>query len=174
VRTATPTVPGAPTNTATPVGPSPTGGVRTATRTPQSARTATPTNTVPSGTTLAQAIGSGETTIIVNNGNLLPESGTLLIDSERIRFQGRTGNTLLNVIRGVDGTARASHSAGASVTLVETPTPTNTVPGGPSIIDYSSTAEGASCSMTSGPTANPFLWASMAVAALIGVRRRRP
>ena len=143
-----PTTPTGPTNTPsgpthTPSGPTNTPGGPTATptgptKTPSgptntpggATRTATATGTVvvtPGRTTLATAITASQMTIPVTNLSGFPNSGTVLIDSEAITYNGTTtllggpGGTLNNAVRGANGTTAATHAAGATVTLISSP-----------------------------------------------------
>ncbi len=67
--------------------------------------------------TLATTINPTTTSIQVASGSsfTLLEQGTILIDSEKIRFDGVVGNTLTNCIRGYGGTTATAHTAGAAV-----------------------------------------------------------
>jgi len=64
--------------------------------------------------TLTQACGTNDSTLYVN-GN--PSSDIVNIDSERIRIWAH-GTTVLQVIRGYDGSVAASHALGATVAPV--------------------------------------------------------
>src|SRR5205814_2189080 len=71
--------------------------------------------------TLSAAINSSTTTITVPDSSTIPRSNfTIVIDSEQMGVTGNTNNPSptpdsLTVIRGVNGTTAASHSAGASL-----------------------------------------------------------
>lgn len=68
-------------------------------------------------TYLDTAINSSQTTITVINANAYPTSGTVTIDSEKISYTGKTGNTLTGCVRGVESTTAASHIAYSTVTF---------------------------------------------------------
>lgn len=72
-------------------------------------------------TTLNGGIGSGDTSVLVNDGSVFPSSGNFrcLIDSEIVRVTARSSNTL-TVTRGAEGTTAATHSSGANVTAIIT------------------------------------------------------
>jgi hypothetical protein len=62
---------------------------------------------------LGAPLGTDETTIPVSGvRNQTPESGTILIEDELIRYGGRTHTSLLNCQRGFDGTTPAPHHEG--------------------------------------------------------------
>lgn len=67
--------------------------------------------------TLTTSVNSTVTSIVVASTTdfFLLEAGTILIGTEKIRFDGVVGNTLTNCIRGYDGTTAAAHTAGATV-----------------------------------------------------------
>jgi len=58
---------------------------------------------------LATSINSSVTTIALTDASTYPNSGTVTIDSERITYASRDGNTLMGCVRGVGGTTAASH-----------------------------------------------------------------
>ena len=67
----------------------------------------------PSTVTLNGGIDGVTTTIVVNNTTGLSSAGGhILIDSERIKYTGFTGNTLNGVVRGFAGTTGAAHTNG--------------------------------------------------------------
>lgn len=66
-------------------------------------------------TTLASAIGSSDTTIVVGSTTGFLSSGTLRIDQELMDYAGVTGSTFTGVTRGAHGTTAASHSSGVPV-----------------------------------------------------------
>jgi hypothetical protein len=67
--------------------------------------------------TLTTTINPTATSIVVGSTTdfAFLEVGTILIDSEKIRFDGVVGSTLTNCIRGYDGTTAVAHTAGATV-----------------------------------------------------------
>lgn len=79
-------------------------------------RTATLTNPFSTfTTTLTAAINATATVIpVATVANLAPQ-GTVKIDNEELYYGGINGLTLINVIRGVDGTLAAPHTTGALV-----------------------------------------------------------
>jgi hypothetical protein len=64
---------------------------------------------------LSTAISSTDTSIILLNASTYPNSGTLVIDSEQIFYDGIGVNTLYNCVRGYGGTTAASHVAYSTV-----------------------------------------------------------
>lgn len=70
----------------------------------------------PVTTTLNGAINNLVTTITVASTTSFPSAGKIKIDSEVISYTGLTATTFTGCTRGVDGTAAASHSNGATVT----------------------------------------------------------
>lgn len=63
------------------------------------------------------AINSSQTTISVLNGNTYPPTGTVTIDSEKISYTSKSGNTLTGCVRGAESTTAASHLAYSTVSL---------------------------------------------------------
>lgn len=76
------------------------------------------------GTTLNDAggINNSDTSAIVASATGMPATGNfrIKIDSELILVGSRSGTTLSGLIRGIEGTAAASHSDGAAVDVVVT------------------------------------------------------
>ncbi len=66
--------------------------------------------------------GAGETTLELADGSDALAGQTLLIGSEQMYVEARQSNTL-TVRRGVNGTARMGHGAGAQVSVFEYPLP---------------------------------------------------
>lgn len=64
------------------------------------------------------AINSAVTSLVLDDAQLLKPSGYLLINDEILYYASRSGNTLSGVIRGVLGTAAASHSNNVKVFVV--------------------------------------------------------
>lgn len=60
---------------------------------------------------LDTAINASQNTITLVNANTYPDSGTVTIDSEKIAYTGKTGNTLTGCTRGAESTTAASHLA---------------------------------------------------------------
>ena len=58
---------------------------------------------------LATAINSTVTTIALTNADSYPESGIIQIDSEKISYTAKSGNTLTGCVRGAAATTAASH-----------------------------------------------------------------
>jgi len=58
---------------------------------------------------LSTAINSSVTTIALDNASTYPESGIVQIDSEKISYAAKSGNTLTGCVRGVESTTAASH-----------------------------------------------------------------
>jgi hypothetical protein len=71
--------------------------------------------------TLSAGCTSGDTTITVTTGSSFPATGNfrILVDSEIMVVTARSSNTL-TVTRGAEGTSAASHSGGATVTMILT------------------------------------------------------
>lgn len=76
-----------------------------------------PTGTVSNQSTLNMAGGlsSSATTVTVTSGTPFATSGVVKIDSEIIKYTGKSGNDLTGCTRGWAGTTAASHSNGAVV-----------------------------------------------------------
>ncbi len=77
--------------------------------------------TDPSPTTITSAMsatnpGNGGTLNVASTTGY-PENGTLVIDQERIQYEGKTATSFKNILRGADGTTPASHSANATIDL---------------------------------------------------------
>jgi hypothetical protein len=68
-------------------------------------------------TYLATAINSSVTTIALTDTSTFPMTGTITVDSEKISYTAKDGNTLLGCVRGVGGTTAASHDLYAYVTF---------------------------------------------------------
>ena len=68
--------------------------------------------------TLNGTIASGVTSLVVTTGTCFPTSGRfrILIDTELIIVDARSGTTLSSLTRGAEGTSAASHTSGATVT----------------------------------------------------------
>ena len=74
-------------------------------------------------TETANAIADVTTTsVTVSSRTGVEAAHTLLIDSEQVYVKSYSGNTL-TVVRGVNGTTAASHSAGAAIDIYEYPGP---------------------------------------------------
>lgn len=66
---------------------------------------------------LDTAINATQTSISLVNASAYPASGTVTIDSEKISYTGKTGNTLTGCVRGVESTTAASHLAYSTVSF---------------------------------------------------------
>ena len=70
-------------------------------------------------TTAGEDIDATETAITVTNAIKLPgsttEPGEIMIEAERIRYTGKSGNTLTGCVRGIGGTAATTHANGTSI-----------------------------------------------------------
>ncbi len=77
--------------------------------------------TIPSATTLNGSISSSTPAdgggVTVASAAGYPAAGTLVIESERIQYEGKTTTTFTGLTRGVDGTAKSAHSSGVGVAL---------------------------------------------------------
>jgi hypothetical protein len=160
-----------PTGTATSLRtatPSRTGAAATPTPSPsvRASVTATAAASPAAQIHLATSIGATDTTLAVDNASSLPNSGTVLIDSERIVYSGKSGNQLTGLTRGANGTTAASHSANALVTLViPRPPATQPLP-----LEWEAIGEGAGCA-----TAGDGGWSFTVLAGVVvlwAVRRR--
>lgn len=58
---------------------------------------------------LDTAIDSSITTVTLLNASSYPSTGVIIIDSEHIEYNGISNNTLLNCVRGYNGSTAASH-----------------------------------------------------------------
>jgi hypothetical protein len=81
-------------------------------------------------TTLASAMGSGDTTATVGATAGYPSTGTLIIDSnEAVTYTGITSTTFTGLTRGALGTTAVSHTSGTAVhNLLLTAVATSTTP----------------------------------------------
>lgn len=68
-------------------------------------------------TTLSAQLLAGETNTALANTANLPPSGILTIDAEQIRYTGTTPSSFTGLVRGVNSTTPATHSAGAVVNV---------------------------------------------------------
>lgn len=66
---------------------------------------------------LDTAINASQNTITLVNANTYPDSGTVTIDSEKITYTGKTGNTLTGCTRGAESTTAASHLVNSTVSF---------------------------------------------------------
>jgi Tfp pilus assembly protein PilX len=64
---------------------------------------------------LSSAITSSATTLPVASAASFPAQGRVVVDRESIDYAAISGNSLIGVTRGVDGTLASSHASGASV-----------------------------------------------------------
>lgn len=69
-------------------------------------------------TTISADVTLTSTTITVASATNLPEKGTIKINSENIKFGNRSGTTLSDLSRAQDGTTKATHTSGDTVTYV--------------------------------------------------------
>lgn len=68
--------------------------------------------------TLAATMGAADTVLTLNDASQFPPSGAISIDNEIVYFTGKgTGNTLIGLLRGQDGTAPAAHAPGVLVDM---------------------------------------------------------
>jgi hypothetical protein len=66
---------------------------------------------------LATSINSSVTTIALTDTSTFPMSGTISINSEKISYAAKDGNTLTGCVRGIEGTTAGSHEQYAYVTF---------------------------------------------------------
>ncbi len=93
----------------------------TATPAPPTATAPPPPTATPvpmASSTLAAPIGAEATEITVADGSGFPDAGVIRIGGELATYSGRSGNTLLGVVRGVESSGAAAHVAGELVELV--------------------------------------------------------
>ena len=74
-------------------------------------------NTNPTTAVLGAAISSTDTTITVVNIDQLASTGYIQVDNEVIYYANTSGNTLINVFRGQNGTTATSHLIGAAISV---------------------------------------------------------
>jgi hypothetical protein len=90
-------------------------------------------NTNPTTAVLGAAINATDTTITVTNINELASTGYIQVDSEVIYYANTSGNTLINVYRGQNGTTAAAHLVDAPISVPMLPSiniwPTPNAPG---------------------------------------------
>ena len=67
-------------------------------------------------TTLNGSINNSVTSIVLTSATSFPTSGTILIDSEKITYTGKSTNTLTGCVRGALSTTAASHTNTTAVT----------------------------------------------------------
>jgi hypothetical protein len=65
---------------------------------------------------LATSINSSVTTIALTDTSTFPMTGTITVNSEKISYAAKDGNTLTGCVRGIEGTTAASHTQYAYVT----------------------------------------------------------
>ncbi len=65
--------------------------------------------------TLNGAIDAVTTTVVLTDASAFPTAGYVTIDTEAIKYTGKSTNTLTGVTRGADSTTAATHSNGAAV-----------------------------------------------------------
>jgi len=68
-----------------------------------------------SANTLDSGITATDTTVPLTSSSGFPPSGLIKIDSEQLRYASLSGNSLVGVTRGLNGTAPATHSSGTAV-----------------------------------------------------------
>lgn len=71
-----------------------------------------------SGTDLNGKLKKDDTTISVNNGAAFSPSGQIMVEHEKIQYDGKSGDDLLNATRGVDGTQAVAHKNNTPVTML--------------------------------------------------------
>jgi hypothetical protein len=69
-------------------------------------------------TTISANVALADTTLPLADSSSFPSVGTVLIDSEKIRYSTNASNVLGGLTRGSDGTAAALHTSGATTTFV--------------------------------------------------------
>jgi len=71
--------------------------------------------------TLSSTITSADTTITLSDVSGLTTTGFIKIDSETIGYTNVSGNSLINCLRGQNGTTAAAHTAGAAIYVQNLP-----------------------------------------------------
>jgi hypothetical protein len=71
--------------------------------------------------TLSATITSADTTITVSDTSTLTTTGFIKIDSETIGYTNIDGNSLINCVRGQNGTTAAAHTAAAAISVQNLP-----------------------------------------------------
>jgi 5-hydroxyisourate hydrolase-like protein (transthyretin family) len=71
--------------------------------------------------TLSSTITSTDTTITLSDVSDLTTTGFIKIDSETIGYTNVSGNSLINCLRGQNGTTAAAHTAGAAIYVQNLP-----------------------------------------------------
>jgi len=74
--------------------------------------------TAPDAVTLDGDLAADATSATVSATLGYPASGVLAVESERIRYTGKTATAFTGLTRGYDGTAAAAHATGTSAALV--------------------------------------------------------
>ena len=69
-------------------------------------------------TTISANVALADTTLPLADSSSFPSVGTVLIDSEKIRYSTNASNVLGGLTRGSDGTTAALHTSGATTTFV--------------------------------------------------------
>lgn len=69
-------------------------------------------NALVGASTLNANIGAGDTSLTLLDATNFPTSGSGTINAEKFSWDGKTGNTLNNLTRGIVGTTAAAHLAG--------------------------------------------------------------
>jgi hypothetical protein len=65
--------------------------------------------------TLTTSLDLVATTVVVADASTLPAAGFVSVDYEIIYYESKSGNNLINCVRGADGTTAATHALGATV-----------------------------------------------------------
>ena len=71
--------------------------------------------------TLSSTITSADTTITLSDVSGLTTTGYIKIDSETIGYTNVSGNSLINCLRGQNGTTAAAHTSGAAIYVQNLP-----------------------------------------------------
>lgn len=84
--------------------------------------TATPDIPTPAVTSsrLADSMGTEDVDVLLVDASQFPDTGTVVIDGEILRYRAKTDNTLIEVSRGEFGTPVSTHVSGALVTFLMT------------------------------------------------------
>ena len=69
-------------------------------------------------TTISSNLTDVSTSIPLASSSSFPDKGTVLINSEKIRYGNNVSNTLSDLVRGTDGTTAAAHTSSDAATFV--------------------------------------------------------
>ena len=120
----------------------------------------------PAGPTahLAGSITFADIILTLDDSRACPGTcGTVQLEDEQIAYLGKQGNTLLELKRGVNGTLKAPHAQGHTVTFLQ--------PTGPVVCEI--VAKGGGCALQPHRQGKASSVLLMAVAVLVWTARKR-